>query len=112
MFGTRNGNSLTQALSKREGRDKQRGRRKILRPLAFYNSKYWCPLKIYQELENERKLAQYEDLMRKREICYLRSILKSVIDRSVSDISIFLINSKKKKFSHSLILDENRACTA
>ena len=40
----------------------------------------------------------------KQRICYLRSIRKSVIDRSASDNSLFRINSKEK-ISNSLILD-------
>ena len=54
---------------------------------------YYCPLNnyilhnikrfmldkpcFYQEFENERRLAHYGELMRKREICYLRSIRKA-----------------------------------
>ena len=58
---------------------------------------------FYQEFENERRLAHYGELMRKREICYLCSIRKSVIVWSVSDISLILINSKKEilKISNS-----------
>jgi hypothetical protein len=43
------------------------------------------------------------ELMRKREICYLRIIRKSAIGWSVSDISQILINSKKEilKISNS-----------
>ena len=57
------------------------------------NYLYYCPLNnyilhnikrfmldkpcFYQEFENERRLAHYGELMRKREICYLRSIRKA-----------------------------------
>jgi hypothetical protein len=52
-----------------------------------------CFIKNLRMREGWRSMGE---LMRKREVCYLRSIRKSAIAWSVSDISLILINLKKR----------------